>query len=83
MAELAPEGSEYAQLDFTMPESWRESETPARVIALDAFSSMGGSFDGCVRTMRDSISDPDEFCGAFLDEFLPPYWRGDSPLPGD
>jgi hypothetical protein len=84
MAELAPDGSEMAELDFTMPESWRESDTPARVIALKAFAGMGGSFDGCVREMRDAVSDPDEFCGAFLDEVLGyPFWRGDSPLPGD
>jgi len=86
MAELAPDNSdsEIAELDFTMPESWRESDTPARVIALDAFSSMGGSFDGCVREMRDAVSNPDAFCGSFLDEVLGyEAWRGDSPLPGD
>jgi hypothetical protein len=84
MAELAPDNSEYAELDFTMPASWRESDTPARVIALKAFQGMGGSFDGCVREMRSEVSDPDEFCGSFLDEVLGyPYWRGDSPLPGD
>jgi hypothetical protein len=86
MAELAPDDSdsEIAELDFTMPESWRESDTPARVIALDAFASMGGSFDGCVRTMRDAVSNPDALCGSFLDEVLGyEAWRGDSPLPGD
>jgi hypothetical protein len=84
MAELAPDGSEMAELDFTMPESWRESDTPARVIALKAFQGMGGSFTGCKREMRSEVSDPDEFCGSFLDEVLRyPYWRGDSPLPGD
>jgi hypothetical protein len=84
MAELAPDNSEYAELDFTMPESWRESDTPARVIALKAFQGMGGSFTGCKREMRSEVSDPDEFCGAFLDETLQyPFWRGDSPLPGD
>jgi hypothetical protein len=86
MAELAPDDSdsEIAELDFTMPESWRESDTPARVIALDAFASMGGSFDGCTREMRGAVSNPDALCGSFLDEVLQyPYWRGDSPLPGD
>jgi hypothetical protein len=84
MAELAPDDSEIAQLDFTMPESWRESPQPARVIALDAYSSMGGTFDGCVRTMRSEVSDPDELCASFLDTILGyKYWRGDSPLPGD
>jgi len=86
MAELAPDGSdsEIAELDFTMPESWRESDTPARVIALKAFAGMGGSFDGCVREMRGAVSNPDAFCGSFLDEVLGyESWRGDSPLPGD
>jgi len=84
MAELAPDDSEIAKLDFTMPESWRESDTPARVIALKAFAGMGGSFDGCVREMRDAVSNPDAFCGSFLDEVLSyESWRGDSPLPGD
>jgi len=34
LSELAPDDSEVAELDFTMPESWRESDTPSRVIAL-------------------------------------------------
>jgi len=86
MAELAPDDSdsEIAELDFTMPESWRESDTPARVIALKAFAGMGGSFDGCTREMRGAVSNPDAFCGSFLDEVLGyEAWRGDSPLPGD
>jgi len=71
-------------LDFTMPDSWRESDTPARVIALKAFAGMGGSFDGCVREMRSETRNPEAFCGAFLDEVLGyEAWRGDSPLPGD
>jgi len=69
--------------NFRPPESWRESSTPNRVIALKAFAGMGGSFDGCVREMRGSIASPDRFCGSFLDYVIGnPYWRGDSPLPG-
>jgi len=84
LSELAPDDSEVAELDFTMPESWRESDTPSRVIALKAYSGMGGSFDGCVREMRGNVASPDRFCGAFLDEVLGyEAWRGDSPLPGD
>jgi len=84
LAALAPDDSRVAELDFTMPESWRESDTPARIIALKAFAGMGGSFDGCVREMRGTVSSPDAFCGAFLDEVLGyEAWRGDSPLPGD
>jgi len=84
LSELAPDDSRVAELDFTMPESWRESDLPARVIALKAFAGMGGSFDGCVREMRGEVRTPDAFCGAFLDEVLGyEAWRGDSPLPGD
>lgn len=69
---------------FETPPSWEESETPNRIIALKAFAGMGGSFDGCVREMRGEVASPDAFCGAFLDRVLGnPYWRGDSPLPGD
>jgi hypothetical protein len=84
LSELAPDDSRVAELDFTMPEAWRESDPPARVIALKAFAGMGGSFDGCVREMRGEVRTPDAFCGAFLDEVLGyEAWRGDSPLPGD
>ncbi|WP_284008052.1 anti-CBASS protein Acb1 family protein [Haloarcula pelagica] len=70
--------------DFSPPPSWRNSSTPSRIIALKAFASMGGSFDGCVREMRGSVSSPDRFCGSFLDYVVGnPYWRGDSILPGD
>jgi hypothetical protein len=85
MAELAPDDSdsEIAELDFTMPESWRESDTPARVIALKVMSEFG-SFDGCVREMRGEVRNPEAFCASFWDSTLNyPYWRGDSPLPGD
>jgi hypothetical protein len=69
---------------FEWPQSWVDSETPARVIALKALSGMGGSFDGCVREMRGNIASPDRFCADFLDRvYGNPYWRGDSPLPGD
>lgn len=69
---------------FEWPQSWVDSETPARVIALKAFAGMGGSFDGCVREMQGNISQPEDFCANFLDRLVGnPYWRGDSPLPGD
>jgi hypothetical protein len=70
--------------DFSPPRSWRQSSTPARLIALDAFASMDASFDGCVREMRGNVTSPDRFCGSFLDYVIGnEYWRGDSPLPGD
>lgn len=71
--------------DWTPPETWRESETPARLIAMKAFQSMGGDFDGCTREMSkaDGITDDEKFCAAFLDYiFGHTYWRGDSMLPG-
>jgi len=69
---------------FTWPESWRESDQPARLIALKAFAGMGGSFDGCEREMRGEIASPERFCGAFIDRLVGnPYWRGDSWAPGD
>jgi len=53
------------------------------VIALKVMSEFG-SFDGCVREMRGEVSDPEAFCASFWDSTLNyPYWRGDSPLPGD
>lgn len=94
MTELAPgsdpedknknKDMETAELRFRYPKSWRESSTPARVIALKAFAGMGGSFTGCVETMTGDVRRPNAFCGSFIDRALGyKYWRGDSPLPGD
>ena len=70
--------------DFSPPPSWRQSSTPNRIIALKAFASMGASFDGCTREMRGEVTNPDRYCGSFLDYVIGnPYWRGDSILPGD
>jgi hypothetical protein len=78
---LAPE---LTANDFDAPPSWRQSSTPNRIIALKAFASMGGSFDGCVREMKGEVASPDRYCGSFLDYVIGnPYWRGDSILPGD
>ena len=51
-----------------------ESETPARVIALKAWSGMGGRFTGCVREMRGNVSRPNAFCADFKDRIL--GWEG-------
>jgi hypothetical protein len=81
-AELS-EDTDTAELDFTMPKSWRESPQPARVIALKVAAKFK-DFDGCVREMRGEVTDTDAFCAAFFDEVLGyTYWRGDSPLPGE
>lgn len=52
------------------PDSWEESEKPARLIALDAWSSLGGTFTSCVADMTGDISRPKRFCAAFKDEML-------------
>lgn len=52
------------------PESWRESDTPARIIALDAWSSWGASHTGCTREMKGRIRQPNAFCAAFKDAIL-------------
>jgi hypothetical protein len=36
---------------FDIPESWDESPTPNRLILLDAWSSMGGTFTGALETL--------------------------------
>ena len=70
---------------WSPPDSWEKANTPARLIALDAFQSMGGDFEGCEREMRGSVRTPQQFCGAFIDYVFGgyDYWRGDSFLPGD
>ncbi len=50
------------------PDSWEESDTPARMILLDAWASMGASFDGCQREMRGEIGRTAPFCAAMKDE---------------
>lgn len=69
---------------FTWPESWRESDKPARLIALDAWVSMGGSVSRCMREMKGEIVDPARFCADFADRLYQwDYWRGDSWAPGE
>lgn len=65
---------------FQWPESWRESDTPARLIALKAWQGMGGRHGGgevptgCVAEMMGSVADPDRFCADFKDRIL--GWEG-------
>lgn len=47
------------------PDSWRKSEKPARLIALDAWSSMGGTWRGCMAEIGSR-----RLCSAFKDEIL-------------
>jgi hypothetical protein len=43
--------AELAETTFGIPDSWEESPKPNRLILLDAWSSMGGSFDGARREL--------------------------------
>lgn len=47
------------------PDSWRKSEKPARLIALDAWTSMGGTWRGCFAEIGSR-----RLCSAFKDEIL-------------
>lgn len=68
--------------DFDYPDSWEESEVPARLILMDAWTSMGGQFDCgggacCKGTMRQSgMSEraSDQFCASMKDRVL--QWEG-------
>lgn len=63
---------------FEWPQSWEDSDTPARVIAMKAWAGMGGSFDSCVREMRGELTgSPDRFCADFKDRlYMTEKWRG-------
>lgn len=67
--------------DFDYPDSWEESETPNRLILLDAWSSMGGQFDCggscCKGTMMSggmSEGAANRFCASMKDRVL--LWEG-------
>jgi len=47
------------------PDSWEDADEPARLIALDAWSSMGGTFTGCMSEIGSR-----RICAAFKDEML-------------
>jgi len=78
----ATEGQTEA-LDFTPPESWRESDIGPRAVALKAWAGMNGQFDCggacCKGEMRPKLGDrgSDEFCASFKDYILgTDEWRG-------
>jgi hypothetical protein len=86
MANITDAVEDYEALNWNAPESWEESETPVRVIALDAWSSMGGQFDCggacCKGEMAPRLGDrgSDEFCASFKDYILgTEQWRGWGP----
>lgn len=60
------------------PDSWEESEQPARLIALKAWSSMGGTWRGCFRDMSEEMTPraSRKFCSSFKDEIYgTEMWR--------
>jgi hypothetical protein len=59
---------------FSWPESWKEADQPARLIALKAWAGLGGRFTTCRREMAGEIASPSRFCAAFKDRIL--GWEG-------
>lgn len=58
------------------PRSWRNSNKPARLIAMDAWISMGRSFRGCRRSVIGNVRNPNRLCASFKDAiYMHPYWR--------
>ena len=62
-----------ANLGFrSWPDWWEDADTPARLIALDAWTSLGGTWRGCFAEIGDR-----EICSAFKDEmYQTTKWRG-------
>lgn len=52
------------------PPSWEKAEKPARLILLDAWTSLGGTFTTCRADMVGDISRPSRFCASMKDEVL-------------
>jgi len=73
-AEACPGAADLQDGRFSYPESWQESDQPARMIALKAWASMGGTFRGCRREMRGEIASPNRFCAAMKNKLL--GWEG-------
>jgi len=55
--------------DWSMPESWRDADTPARLILLDAWASMGGTFTKARQELGSA-----RLAAAMKDEVL--QWEG-------
>lgn len=78
--ELAPVNSpvtDRGNVGPPWPPSWKDSNKPARLIAMDAYNSMGRSFRGCRRTMvKSGIRNPNRFCARYKDSIYGhTYWR--------
>lgn len=60
------------------PDSWRESEQPARLIALKAWAAMGATWRGCFREMSTNMTPrrARKLCSSFKDEIYgTEMWR--------
>lgn len=69
---------------FSWPSSWEKADAPARLIALDAWASMGGDVSACINEMKGNIADPGRFCADFADRLYNyEYWRGSSWAPSE
>lgn len=75
-AQLAamPAGAHLQEGHFSWPESWKESNQPAKLIALKAWAAMGGRFTTCRQEMAGEIASPSRFCADFKDRIL--GWEG-------
>lgn len=66
---LADESTDWEALNWNNPDSWEDADVPARVIALDAWSSMGGTFRGARQELGSN-----RLAAAFKDYIL--QWEG-------
>lgn len=69
--ERTDENGEVAALDWSYPRSWRKSKKPNRLILLDAWTSMGGTFRSCYPRYGGK-----RFCASMKDKVWgTTYWR--------
>jgi len=68
-ADLADGDADLAETTFGIPDSWEESPKPNRLILLDAWSSMGGTFRGARRELGSN-----RLAASFKDRVL--QWEG-------
>lgn len=54
----------------SFPDSWEESEKPARLIFLDFWTTVGATFTGCVSRLSGRIGRIDRFCASAKDTAL-------------
>jgi|APHM01.1.fsa_nt_gi hypothetical protein len=72
--EMNPDEARLSVTDFRYPESWRESDTPNRVILMKAWAGMNAQFDCggdcCMGEMRGEVVNPAAFCASMKDRIL-------------